>query len=492
MKRLFLISVCLFCLLSMTATAQNTAVQLQQPNIAMTSADDDAISFDQYFLDKTMRLDYYHSGTSREEHFSIDQIVSDGKWPGSTTVLIDKLELGLYFFEAMDVTSGKIIYSRGFSSVFGEWQSIPEAGVEWGTFPESIRFPWPKKPVKIILKKRNPENIFQEIWTTLIDPASRKVNPADLKPTHKVDIIVDNGPSNVKVDIVILGDGYSKSEMEKFRNDVKRLSDVLLNNEPFNSRKNDINIRAIETLSEESGVNKPHPGIFKRTPLSVHYGSFDSERYALTYDNQTVRNIASEVPYDFMIILVNERTYGGGGIYNLYTTVSADNKFANYIMVHEFGHHMAGLADEYYTSAVSYEAPEIIAEPWEPNVTRLKDKDQLKWKDLIEKEIPLPTPWGKEAFDKFGYQIQKQRDSLRAAKVPETVMEDLFMHQKKQEDAYFIAEKYKDKVGAFEGADYLQYGLYRPQLDCIMFTRHMSFCKVCQRALKQVMDQYSH
>lgn len=251
-----------------------------------------------------------------------------------------------------------------------------------------------------------------------------------------------------------------------------------------------MNIRAIETPSDVSGVNKPHPGIFRRTPLSVHYGSFDSERYALSYDNATVRNIASGVPYDFMVILVNERTYGGGGIYNLYTTVSADNKFADYIMVHELGHHMGALADEYYTSAVSYEAPDIKIEPWETNITAMFDKNNLKWKDMVEPGTPLPTPWNKEAFDKFGYRIQQQRDSIRKVKAPETIMEDLFLRQMKQEDMYFSTEKFRDKVGAFEGAGYVQYGLFRPQLDCIMYTRHIRFCKVCSQTLEKVMDEY--
>ena len=192
-----------------------------------------------------------------------------------------------------------------------------------------------------------------------------------------------------------------------------------------------------------------------------------------------------------MVILINERTYGGGGIYNLYTTVSVDNKFGEYIMVHEFGHHLGALADEYYTSSVSYEAPKITVEPWEPNVTALLDNNNLKWKDLVETGIPIPTPWNKEPFDKFGYRIQQERDSLRAAKVPEEIMEALFMRQKKQEDEFFAAEKYRDKVGAFEGADYVAKGLYRPQIDCIMYTRHMQFCKVCERGLENVIDMYS-
>jgi hypothetical protein len=202
--------------------------------------------------------------------------------------------------------------------------------------------------------------------------------------------------------------------------------------------------------------------------------------------------VASEVAYDFMVILINERTYGGGGIYNLYTTVSADNKFADYIMVHELGHHMAGLADEYYTSSVSYEEPGIKVEPWEVNITALMDKENLKWKDLVKDGTPIPTPWNKEVFDNFGYEIQKKRESLRAEKVPENVMEDLFLNQYKQEDKFFAAEKFKEETGAFEGAGYMQYGLYRSQLDCIMYTRHMKFCRVCSKGLESVFDMYIH
>ena len=225
--------------------------------------------------------------------------------------------------------------------------------------------------------------------------------------------------------------------------------------------------------------------------MTVHYSSFDSERYALSYDNRTIRDIASEVPYDLMVILVNERTYGGGGIYNLYTTVAADNKFSEYIMIHEMGHHMAALADEYYTSSVSYEVPEVKVEPWETNITALFEKDKLKWNDLVESGTPLPTPWNKEVFDKFGYSIQKERDSLRAARVPETVMEELFVRQLTKENEYFALEQYRDKVGAFEGGGYMAKGLYRPQVDCIMYTRHEVFCKVCSRSIENVIDQFA-
>lgn len=308
------------------------------------------VDYQQYFTGETMRLDYFHTGTATEEHFSIDHILNDGLWPGSETMLLDNLNRGLYFYKITDQATNKLIYSRGYASVFGEWQTIPEAAENWGTFHESLRFPWPKMPVTLTIEKRDAKNNFIPIWSTTIDPKSRMVNPSLLKSPYKTFTYVENGKPADHVDIVILGDGYTAGEMEKFHKDVTTLTNELFNVEPFKSRKSDFNVRAVETPSASSGVNKPHPGVFNRTPLSMSYGAFDSERYALTYDNRTVRDVAATVPYDYMYILINERTYGGGGIYNLYSTVAADNKFSPYIFVHEFGHSFAALADEYYTS----------------------------------------------------------------------------------------------------------------------------------------------
>jgi len=484
---LFFLSICLLSCKQGNEKAKISGTGL--PGINVVNKGNPAYA--DFFAANTMRLDYFHTGNAKEEHFSVDKVFSDGPWPGSQTQLIDELELGLYLFRVIDKESKQLLFSRGFASIFGEWQTTPEADSVWGTFHESIRFPWPLKPAIVILEKRDAENKFAPIWVTEVDPFSRQVTNAENPEVFKSNVIFENGPASQKVDLVILGDGYTEAEMGKFRNDAARLSEVLFSSEPFLKRKADFNVRCVETPSMVSGVCKPHHHVFKRTALSVHYSSFDSERYALTYDNRTIRNVAASVPYDFLVILINEQTYGGGGIYNLYTTVSADNKFSGYIMIHELGHHIAALADEYYTSSVAYEVPEIKVEPWETNITALLDKDNLKWKDLVEPGTPIPTPWNKKEFDAFGYEIQKTRDSIRAAQLPESVMEDLFVRQMAGEDAYFAKETYKGKVGAFEGAGYTPKGLYRSQLDCIMYTRHMEFCKVCQRSLEDVFNQYS-
>jgi IgA peptidase M64/peptidase M64-like protein len=449
------------------------------------------VNFDEFFLNKTMRLDYNHTGNSETEHFAADKIISDGEWYGSLTTLIDELELGYYFLEVIDQETKALLYSRGFSSIFGEWQTTPEAEKEWGTFHESVRFPWPIKPITVRIKKRDGQNKFQAVWTYNIDPKSRLVNPTDIQHTEEVVAIHKSGDPNEKLDLVLLGDGYTAAEMDKFIADAKRLTNSLLSAEPYKSRKDDINVWAVKTPSQESGVSRPHPGVFKRTALSAHYSSFDSERYLLSYDNKTIRNIASAAPYEFTSILVNEQTYGGGGIYKLYTTLAVDNKFADYLMIHELGHHLADLADEYYSSATAYDAPNIDVEPYETNVTALLDKDNLKWKHLVEEETPIPTPWNKEEFDAYDYASQKERGELRAKKVEESVMEDFFMRVYHKRHEFFAQDEYKDKIGAFEGAKYNQYGLYRSQLDCIMFTRHTVHCKVCQNSISTVIDQYS-
>jgi len=447
-------------------------------------------AYNHYFTGQTMRVDYFHTGTATEEHFSLDRFLNDGAWAGSETVLTDKLNRGLYFFRITDTLTNTLLYSRGFASVFGEWQSIGDPG--WGTFHESLRFPWPKLPVKLTIEKRDAKNNFVAIWSLNIDPKARVVNPSVLKSPYKTFPYIENGKTSNHVDIVILGDGYTSAEMDKFHKDMVTLTDELFTVEPFKSRKTDFNVRAVETPSATSGVNKPHPGVFNRTPLSMSYGAFDSERYALSYDNRTIRDVAASVPYDYMFILINDRTYGGGGIFNLYSTVAADNKFSRYIFVHEFGHCFAALADEYYTSDVSYQASKITVEPWEPNVTALLDPANLKWKDLVKPGTPIPTPWEKTEFDKFSFGIQKERRTLRAANVPESDMEALFEREKKTSLNMFGKNKYKDVTGAFEGGNYMQFGLYRSALDCIMFTRNkQAFCPACTKAISEVIDMYS-
>jgi hypothetical protein len=441
---------------------------------------------------QTMRVDYYHSGNAKSEMFSLDRIAIEPlAWPGNPNRPIDDTNLGKYFFEVQDKASGKVVYSRGFASIFGEWESTDEAKEMNRTFNESLRFPAPTAPVHIVLKKRDQHNNWVNIWTTDVDPKDQFIDTSKPASPGPLITIEKNGDPATKVDFLILADGYTAAQRPKCQKDAKRLFDILFSTEPFMSRRKDFNVWALCPASMESGISRPSTGIHKRNPVGSSYDAFGSERYILTYDNHAFRDIASYAPYEFVEVLTNTDTYGGGGIFNLYSTVAADSLWAPYIFVHEFGHHFAGLADEYYTSDVAYGSPSEKIEPWEPNATALLDPAMLKWRDLVEPGTPIPTPWDKEAFEKYSHDVQTKRRQLRKENRPESEMNALFTAEREHEEKLLGSQKYAGKVGAFEGAIYEAKGYYRPQTNCIMFTRADFFCKVCQRSIQRVIDLYT-
>ena len=443
---------------------------------------------------RTMRLDYFHTGNATSEYFSLDRVSLEPlPWPGDMTKTIDTTNLGKYLFEVRDEKTKRVLYSRGFASIYGEWETTDEAKSIMRTFSESLRFPAPDAPVEIVLKKRDPQNAWIDIWTTRVDPKdifidrSRHRAPGRLIPIQRM------GDSASKVDFLIVGDGYTSRELRKFEADARRLTKVLFETSPFKEHRSDFNVWGLCPPSLESGISRPSTGVYRDSPLGSTYDAFGSERYVLTFDNHKLRNVAQFAPYEFIEILANNRTYGGGGIFNLYSTVAADNAFANYVFVHEFGHHFAALADEYYTSPVAY-APAPATnrvEPWEVNVTALLDPLKLKWRDLVEPGTPLPTPWNKQEYEEASRAYQKRRTLIRQQNRPESEMEALFHENLRFEQAMFKREKYWGKVGAFEGANYEVKGYYRPQIDCIMFSRTDYFCQVCKRGIVDVIKLYA-
>jgi hypothetical protein len=471
---------------------------------------------------QTIRVDYYHTGNSKQEVFSVDRVVVEPlPWPGDMSKTIDDTNLGKYFFEVRDQKTQRVLYSRGFASIFGEWETTDEATTMMRTFSESLRFPAPDAPVEIILKKRDTHNDWRDIWSTDIDPKAIFVDRSRVPAPARLIAIQKMGNPATKVDFVILGDGYTARELKKFERDARRLTEVLFVTSPFKEHRRDFNVWALCPPAVESGISRPSTGIYRDSPLGATYDAFGSERYILTFDNHALRKVAQFAPYEFIEILANNRTYGGGGIFNLYSTVAADNAFANYVFVHEFGHHFAGLADEYYTSSVAYKSPAERIEPWEPNATallppvstgsgpgspsgqpdwgggsdrvdaNLGGRSALKWASLITPGTPIPTPWNKEAFENYSREIQKRRAQLRKERRPESEMEALFREELKFEQALFAREKYAGRAGAFEGAIYESKGYYRPEVDCIMFTRTDHFCAVCRRAIERIINLYS-
>jgi len=439
---------------------------------------------------RTIRLDYVHTGTASEEQFAQDGVALEGEWPGPLNRLIDNTNLGKYYFEVIDAKTRRLLYSRGFASVFGEWELTPEAGHERRAFHESLRFPAPAAPVEVVLKKRDRQNAFRQVWTVAVDPASSTIDRAGAPAGVHVWAVMKNGEPRDKVDLLLMGDGYTAAEMEKWHNDAQRLTGLLFAASPFKEHRADFNVWAIDTPAEESGISRPSDGRWRHSPLRTSYDAFGSERYILTFDNKRLRELASAAPYEFIEVITNSREYGGGGIFNLYATVSADSEWTPYVFVHEFGHHFAGLADEYYTSDVSYNSSTERLEPWEPNATA--DPKAAKWADLIAPGTALPTPWLKQEFESEQQRIQARRRELRAQHHPETEIEALFREEMGLDQKLLDAPEYAGKTGAFEGANYEAHGYYRPQTDCLMFTRNpVGFCSVCRRAIERVIDLYA-
>jgi hypothetical protein len=306
--------------------------------------------------------------------------------------------------------------------------------------------------------------------------------------------------------VAILGEGYTADETGKFRADLDRMVTILFAQEPYASNRSSFNVRGVLRPSDESGCDEPTHGVFRSTALGGTFYSLGSERYLLTEDNRALRDVAAHVPYDVLIIMVNHSRYGGGGIYNFYCTFTVDNQWSPYLLLHELGHSFGGLADEYYTSSVAYNDfyPRDI-EPVEPNITSLLEPDRLKWSDLVSEGTGIPTPWEKAEYDRMdiAYQEVRQqvnqevasaaRDGRPAEEIErlKSKSETLSRQHADKMAAFLAGSAFVGQVGAFEGAGYSSEGLFRPALDCIMFTKGAKpYCPVCERAVLRVIRSY--
>ena len=464
--------------------------------------------FNKYFEDATMRIDYYHIGDSDSELFTIDRIYKQGIWAGSRVNLIDKFNNGAYYYQIYDNDSGELIYSKGFDSFFKEYQTSEEGqnGIN-RTYHESALIPYPKNQILLSIFKRDNKNLLVEKYSVKIDPNNIMIiKDSVIDYSVEVTKSMYNGDPHKKVDVVIVAEGYSNSDREKYLADLNKFTNILTKYEPYKSLKENFNVYGVFMPSQESGVDEPRANIFKNSILSATFNTFGSERYLLSEDNETLRNLAAHVPYDAIYIMVNHKRYGGGGIYNWSCTFTTDNQFNEYLFVHEFGHSFAGLADEYYTSDVGYsDFYKPTLEPVEPNVTALLDPLNIKWKEYVSDNIEIPTLWEKEIFDSTDYAWQKLRREMnnKTAELKRNnasselieKAENNYAEKDKlrsiEVDKYLQGSKYFGKVGAFEGAGYMQKGLYRPMLDCIMFSKgNKPFCKVCEAAIANVIKHY--
>ena len=461
--------------------------------------------YNQYFSEGSLRIDYFHSGDATSESVEIDQLYHYNTWAGSLKNLIDKIDYGTYYHKIYETSGKELIYSKGFDSYFKEYQySQPAQDGEVKQFHESAIIPMPKSTVIFVLEKRSPDGTMKEVFRSTINPWDAQENVID--PEVQVFTSLNSGNPNVKADVAIIGEGYAKDEVQKFKDDLERFTHVFFKAEPCKSNKQKFNIHGVLKPSADSGIDEPRAGIDKNTAISATFNTMGSERYVLTEDNKALRDIAGHVPYDALYIMVNHSRYGGGGIYNFYCVYTSDNIDSEYLMVHEFGHSFFGLADEYYTSSTAYDDFYPAGyEPNEPNVTAMQDPENLKWKHLLSEDIEIPTPWRKAKYDSIDIQWQKKRTAMNdqiALLQKNDAGKEKIAEAKNNYDAksaarnkevqqYLESSEFAGKVGAFEGAGYASTGLYRPSVNCIMFTRTDYFCPVCQEAMVRVIDSYA-
>jgi hypothetical protein len=464
-------------------------------------------AFDTYFHDETLRVDYFHTGNADEEIVSLDQMWRQGTWAGSRTRLVDDLNLGRYYAKAHSAASGELLWSRGFDSYYGEWKTTGKAASgQRRTYHESALMPYPKQPVIFTLEVRQKDNSLTEIFRQEIDPDDWRIRCDPLPGGVIVVETAVHGDSHPRVDVAIVGDGYTAGDEAKFRADVDRFAQTLLTQEPYRAMSDRFNVWGVLKPSQESGCDEPSRGVHRNTALGCTFDSLDSERYLLTEDNRAIRDIAAHVPYDVLYIMVNHERYGGGGIYNLFCTFTSDNQWSEYVFLHEFGHSFAGLADEYYTSSTAYtDFYPAGREPNERNITAFGDPNQLKWEGLATAGVTMPTPWNKAEYDRIDQAYQAKRGLINdriarlmtsgapAADVAAAIAEGEALSKTHQDavDAWFAVNEARAQIGVFEGAGYASQGLYRSQLDCIMFTKGIKpFCVACARGIREVTARY--
>ena len=403
-----------------------------------------AQDYAEFFYDKTMRFDYYHVGNQTTENYYFSKLKEEPFYAGSKVNLIDKNGYGNQMFKIIDVASGKEIYSRGFCTLFNEWQTTEEAAQTGKAFPESVVFPYPKKAARIELYARNDRMGFDKKFDYLIDPDSYFVEK--FIPSYETFEVMYTGNPSRRVDIVLIPEGYSASQRTKFEEACAFFAEEFFKYSPFKESRNRFNIVAVWAPSQDEGVTIPGEHVWKRTATGANFYTFDSERYQTISDFQKLRDIAAHAPYDYIYVLSNTQKYGGGGIYNFYGISAAHHPaLTGKVYVHEFGHLVLGLGDE-YVGGVSYnDFYPPHREPWEPNLTTLVDFDSKAWRGMLDAKTPIPTPATKE---------------------------------------------YADKLGVFEGGGYVSKGVYRPRQECLMnqLARSDTFCPVCEKAITEMIN----
>lgn len=424
------------------------------------------VVFDEWFEDNTLRIDYVLGGDSATQFIQMSQLYKQPVWAGRKHRLAEMFLQGNGQINVFDHATGKLIFVHTFSTLFQEWLNEIEATKMMRSFEASYNVPFPKKPIDIQITLTDTHNKVRAKLVHHVDPSDmliRKTGENGIPFKY----VVKNGEPSECVDLAIVAEGYTAAEMDKFYNDAQRACDAIFNHEPFKTMKNRFNVVAVASESAERGPSVPHNGIWKNTVLSSHYDTFYSDRYLTTSKVHKLFDILSGVPFEHVIVLINTPLYGGGGIFNQWMCSSSNHPTFNQVLVHEFGHSYAGLADEYQYGDSHVEWYPADTEPWEPNITTLKDFDS-KWKDMMDKDTPIPTTTNKEGAKVFRPQNAETKKNGGS-------LNDL-----------------TKKVGVYEGAGYQSNGTYRPAQLCRMNVNEVEdFCPVCTRAIIRITDFYT-
>lgn len=406
---------------------------------------------------RTLRLDYIFSGTDKESEISLAGMKSLDGWAGRN-VNMDKILLkGNGRVMLNDAETGELLYINSFSTLFREWQNSEEATRVRKSFENVLLLPMPERPASVTVELYNDRNEKVASYSHSVDPSDILIR--NVHNDYPARTLLRSGDSSKCIDVAIVAEGYTAGEAGKFFTEAEFAMESILSHEPFASMKDRFNFVAVAPPSAESGVSIPHLGIWKNTALGGHYDTFYSERYLTTLNLFDLHDALASVPYEHIIIIANTDTYGGGGIYNSYMLSSTRHADSRPVIVHEFGHSFAGLADEYFYDDQYEQFYFSDIEPWEPNITTLVDFGS-KWEDMVEDDRIVTK---KEQADKRAEYFSKGMDP------------------RKDWDSF--------KVGIVEGAGYLSEGVYRPTPECRMkINAFPSFCPVCQRAIRRLID----
>ena len=406
-----------------------------------------AQTFDQYFTDRTLRVDYLFTGNASHQSICVDELSSLPRWAGRRHHLAELPLAGNGQITMRDTKDSTVIYRTSFSSLFQEWLETDEARTVTKGFENTFLLPWPQRPALVEITLFDPHRQMRATLTHTIDPQDILIHEQGLTHITPHKYLLKSGPADQCVDVAILAEGYTADEMDTFYADAKVACESLFSHEPFRSMKEKFNIVAVASPSEDSGVSIPRLDQWRSTAFHSHFSTFYSDRYLTTSRLKALHDALAGIDYEHIIVLANTNEYGGGGIYNSYTLTTAHHESFRPVVVHEFGHSFGGLADEYfYEEDIMSDTYPTDVEPWEPNVTTRVDFAS-KWQDMIPEGTPVPTP---------------------------------------AEDFNTV------KVGLYEGAAYSFKGLYRGSYNCRMRTNdYPAFCPVCQRSLQRLIEFYT-